>query len=85
MLFIRLISLPIFVLCFLASCKGQKTFGTDRLKLIEEIPMPDVKGRIDHMAFDPKGQILYVAALGNNSVEAIDLKNASLRQSFKEV
>ncbi len=47
--------------------------------------MPDVKGRIDHMAFNPNHQILYVAALGNNSVEVIDLKNGNVVHSIKGV
>lgn len=47
--------------------------------------MPDVNGRIDHMAFNPKNQILYVAALGNNSVEVIDLKNDTAVHSIKNV
>jgi len=44
------------------------------LKLVQEIPLPQVKGRIDHMAVDVKGHRLFVAALGNNTVEVIDLK-----------
>jgi DNA-binding beta-propeller fold protein YncE len=38
------------------------------------IPLPQVRGRIDHMAVDLKGQRLFVAALGNNTLEVIDLK-----------
>src|SRR5215470_9631251 len=37
------------------------------------IPLTGVEGRIDHMAFDRDHNRLYVAALGNNTVEAIDL------------
>jgi YVTN family beta-propeller protein len=37
--------------------------------------MPNVAGRIDHMAVDVKGQRLFVAALGNNTLEVIDIKN----------
>lgn len=36
------------------------------------IPLPDVLGRIDHFAFDPKNR-LFVSALGSNSEEIIDL------------
>ncbi|HTL73184.1 MAG TPA: YncE family protein [bacterium] len=43
------------------------------LKLVKTIPLPDVRGRIDHFALDAPGQRLFVAALGNNSVEVIDL------------
>jgi DNA-binding beta-propeller fold protein YncE len=44
-----------------------------RLELTQTIPLPKVEGRIDHLAFDAKGQKLLVAALGNNTVEVIDL------------
>ena len=48
------------------------------LKLIKTIPLPDVKGRLDHFALDVKRQRLFVAALGNNTVEILDL-NAGKR------
>ncbi len=38
------------------------------------IPMPGVKGRIDHLAADAKGSRLFVAALGNDSVEVVDTR-----------
>ena len=45
------------------------------LKLKQTIPLPGVEGRIDHFAADPSGQRLFVCALGNNSLEVIDLRN----------
>jgi len=42
--------------------------------LDKTIPLPDVQGRIDHMLFDVKSGHLFVAALGNNTVEVIDGK-----------
>jgi YVTN family beta-propeller protein len=42
------------------------------LELTATIPMPGVKGRIDHFAVDLNGRRLFVAALGNDSVEVID-------------
>jgi hypothetical protein len=52
--------------------------GQDQLplKLLQKIPMPNVKGRLDHFGVDLKGQRLFVAALGDdqNTVEVIDLK-----------
>jgi DNA-binding beta-propeller fold protein YncE len=42
--------------------------------LVQHIALPGVEGRIDHLAVDVDQQRLYVAALGNNSVEVIDLK-----------
>ena len=35
--------------------------------------MSGVEGRIDHFAFDPTGARLFVCALGNNTVEVLDL------------
>ena len=52
------------------------------LKLIKTIPLPDVKGRIDHLAIDVKGKRLFVAALGNNSVEVLDLNAGTKRRSI---
>jgi DNA-binding beta-propeller fold protein YncE len=43
----------------------------------EAIPTPGIQGRFDHFGFDGKNQ-LFVAALGNNSVEVIDI-SARLR------
>lgn len=43
------------------------------MKLAERIPMPGVSGRIDHLAVDLKGHRLFVSALGNDTVEVIDL------------
>lgn len=42
------------------------------LLLTRTIPLSPVEGRIDHLAFDAARQRLYVAALGNNTVEVID-------------
>ena len=43
------------------------------LRILQSIPITGVQGRIDHFSIDVKGQRLFVAALGNNSVEVIDL------------
>src|SRR5262245_20091760 len=43
------------------------------LKLVQTIPLADVKGRFDHFALDVKGRRLFVAALGNDTVEVLDL------------
>jgi len=43
------------------------------LALVATIPMPGVAGRIDHLALDRAGGRLFVAALGNDTVEVLDL------------
>jgi len=44
------------------------------LRLEKTIELPDVQGRIDHMSIDVKGERLFVSALGNNTLEVVDLK-----------
>src|SRR5258708_20829395 len=49
---------------------------TDRrapIRLDRIIPLPDVKGRIDHLAFDPQHGRLLVAEHDNGSVDDVDL------------
>lgn len=43
------------------------------LVLVQTIDLPDVNGRIDHLAIDRSHHELYVAALENNTVEVLDL------------
>ena len=45
------------------------------LSLESHIPLPSVKGRIDHFSVDVKGQRLFVAAIENHTLEIVDLKS----------
>ena len=45
------------------------------LRLIQAIPLHNVEGRIDHVAVDLKGERLFIAALANNTVEIVDLRD----------
>jgi len=45
------------------------------LRIEKSIEMPEVQGRIDHLSIDVKGQRLFVSALGNNTLEVIDVKS----------
>src|SRR5216117_958293 len=45
--------------------------GEGSLRLVQTIPLPGVAGRIDHLAVDLAGKRLFVAALGNNTVEVV--------------
>ena len=42
------------------------------LLLVQEIPLPNVGGRIDHFTFGAKRKRVIGAALGNNTVEVVD-------------
>ena len=48
--------------------------GSTSLGLVQTMPLQNVGGRIDHMDIDIPRQRLFVAELGNNSIDIIDLK-----------
>src|SRR5881394_2853683 len=64
----------------LVSANGQD--ATAPLTLGRTILLEKVEGRIDHMAADIGGQRLFVVALGNNTVEVLDLKAGKIIQSL---
>jgi len=43
------------------------------LVLVQTIPLPGVKGRLDHMGIDLEKRRLFVAAVANNTLEVVDL------------
>src|ERR1700758_1786406 len=47
--------------------------GTQPLRLVQTISLPNVKGRLDHMDVDVKAKRLFVAALENGTLEVVDL------------
>src|SRR5262245_28262475 len=53
------------------------------LRLVQTIPLPNVEGRIDHLTMDLKGQRLFIAALGNNTVEVVDLRAGERTQTIR--
>jgi len=48
--------------------------GHAPLQLKQTIALPGVEGRMDHFALDAAGDRLFVCALGNNTVEVLDLR-----------
>jgi len=53
------------------------------LQLEEQIPVPSVAGRLDHFTADTKRKRLFVSALGNNTVEVIDVFAGKVIYSIK--
>lgn len=43
------------------------------VQLIEKITMPNIVGRIDHLTADTKRKRLFISAVGNDSVEVVDV------------
>jgi DNA-binding beta-propeller fold protein YncE len=61
-------------------CQQTEAQSPSPVRQVAVIGLPGVKGRIDHLAFDPMRQRLFVAALGNDTVEVLDTaKGAHLK------
>jgi hypothetical protein len=52
------------------------------LQLVQTIPLPGVKGRLDHMAVDLEKKRLFVAAVANGTIEVLDLDAGKLINSI---
>jgi len=61
----------------------QSMSGQQPLTLVATIELPRVEGRIDHLSFDAVSQRLFVAALGNNTVEVVDLRTNTVATSVQ--
>jgi DNA-binding beta-propeller fold protein YncE len=66
------------ILALLAATQVQ-----DPLVLVRTIELPQVEGRIDHLAVDVRNDRLFLAALGNDTVEVLDLRAGVHLRSLK--
>jgi YVTN family beta-propeller protein len=74
----------LFGIMFLFTCAAPAIAQSGLpLKLVKSIPLPGVKGRIDHMTFDLAHKRLFVALLGSNSVEAIDVEGGKVTGTIR--
>ena len=70
-------------MCCIALCSPSAVAGQPPpLTLEAKIPLRQVRGRIDHLAIDTKGHRLFVAALGNDTIEVLDLDTQKRVQSI---
>ena len=78
----RLIGILALGLAGAFSLSKGKAGATVPCRLTQTIALPNVKGRIDHCAVDLAGERLFVCALGNNSLEVIDLRKGERIRSI---
>lgn len=52
------------------------------LQLEKTIPLPGVDGRMDHLGFSLLDRLVYVASLGNNTVEVVDIMGGKVVKSI---
>jgi hypothetical protein len=71
-----------FLLCIVAV--GMRAAEPPMLKLTKTISLPGVKGLFDHFAIDASGRRLFVAALGNNSLEIQHGEDVSFNSILKK-
>jgi DNA-binding beta-propeller fold protein YncE len=70
------------VVAVVGNCLAAAQSGGAELQLKQTIPLPGVEGRIDHFALDAAGERLFVCALGNNTVEVLDLRKGERVRSI---
>lgn len=75
----------IMLTCAAPLWNGRALAAEPPLALETTIPLDGVGGRIDHMAVDLKRKRLFVAELGNDTVDAIDLASGRVIQRITGV
>lgn len=75
-----LLLLPLLLVAGATLCGGQS--GAAPLRLVQTIVLPNIQGRIDHFNVDVKHRRLFIAALGNHSVEVVDLRSGKWVRSL---
>jgi len=78
----KTLSIIVLMVATLAGGIALGQASTPSLTLVKTISLLNVEGRIDHMAADVVNQRLFVAALGNNTVEVVDLKEGKVIKSL---
>jgi DNA-binding beta-propeller fold protein YncE len=66
--------------CVVALAKLAALAQDSTLLLEKKIALPNVQGKLDHLAVDEAGNRLFVAATGDHSVQVIDLESGNVIQ-----
>ncbi len=81
----KLLRLPLAVVVCLLACAipaRSQEIGKQPLRLVQTISIPNVKGRLDHMEVDVRGNRLFVAGLENGTFEVVDLLSGKWTRSI---
>jgi DNA-binding beta-propeller fold protein YncE len=73
------------VITIAGGCLAVAGAGDGQIKLKRTIPLPGVEGRLDHLDVDEAGERLFLCALGNNTVEVIDLRKGERVHSITDL
>src|SRR4051794_39724276 len=84
-MFMQLIS-PLLLFLFYFNCTSPNSnmnIEENLLTLTGKITMPDVSGRIDHIAYDTNNHLAFVAALGHNTIEVVNIDTKQVVHTIK--
>jgi len=70
---------------FLLLAGGAHSQGPQVLSPVAHIDLPNVDGRIDHFSADLKGQRLFISALGNHTVEVLDVQSGKRLRTLSDL
>ena len=77
-------SLLIFLVYFnCTSPDSNMNIEDNVLTLTAKITMPNVSGRIDHIAYDSINHLAFAAALGNNTIEVVNIDTKQVIHTIK--
>jgi DNA-binding beta-propeller fold protein YncE len=76
----RIVSAAALIVC--ATVADVQNVSGGVLHLTQTTPLLGVEGRIDHLAVDLVGRRIFLCALGNNTVEVIDLQKGARLSSI---
>lgn len=68
------------LLMVLPGCGRAQPANSAPLLVEKTIPLAGVAGRIDHLAADPERRRVFVAELGNGSLDVVDLESGKTRR-----
>src|SRR5437016_3126725 len=77
-------SLLLIVMMLLNCASSSQTapLEKDVFALKEKISLPSVTGRIDHIAYDAATHRVFIAALGNNTIEVVDIGSKQVQHTI---
>jgi DNA-binding beta-propeller fold protein YncE len=67
-------------------CTNDKADNFSRQNMIvltAKIDLPNVNGRIDHIAYDSFNHLAFIAALGNNTIEVVNINTKQVVHTIK--
>ena len=76
-------SLGVNLAAALALVLGAAQAKPEPLRQVMTIPLPEVSGRIDHLAVDLRGKRVFLAALEKNTVEVVNVETRAVSQTVE--